>query len=100
MEPTNDPIIILKRGRATILRQGWCQEGFTDAEGRVCAFGAICDETPLSGVKSASEFLTRALLAGETSVADFNDRPTTKRRDIIKLYDRAITIALVERLLV
>ena len=105
-----DTIALLERGRDRI-EAGWIQGGYEDKSGAVCALGAIQEENQaLDGrvVQNALIFLDDALSPQEVerqtsypyevdntpSIVDFNDASGRRKRDVLRLYKRAIDKAI------
>lgn len=80
-------------------RRGW-GKGHYYENGARCALGALGNYGDRSRVVDsnvqfeASDYLKRMLPQGYYSVVTYNDMPERRKRDILRLYDRAIALAL------
>lgn len=79
----------LERGRAWLADPGQWRKGARGyvGESPCCAIGALGERRLGDAAENA---LLEALPAGECSVINYNDRPSTTHADILALYDRAI----------
>ena len=90
----NDPVLdVLVAGRARI-EAGWCKRALhqmTKNGPQFCALGAVVIDVAdqIVGARAAG-YLHNALPDGLAFLPDFNNAPTTKRRDVLALFDRAI----------
>jgi hypothetical protein len=84
------------KGRA-FTRQGRAPGGFA-----YCAIGAISQAQETGGTYAAKMALNEQLVVsglgqGGGAVIGFNDAPTTRKRDVLELFDRAIRATEGER---
>jgi len=93
MTQIKSPVTALKRAKAELVKRGWCRATLKDGRGRVCAHGALCYAPNVShgARKKAWAVLEEAAPGGE--VHYYNDYTATRRRDIERLFDRAIALA-------
>jgi hypothetical protein len=102
------PVEVLRRAKALIEERGWWRGFYADREsGAVCVRGACMlagstdvdffsddgwETSPESD--QAEAWLSRALgVPNAERVAAWNDAPTTTRIDVLRLLDKAITLA-------
>lgn len=99
--PVTSPVIEkLRRGRDTIKTRGLARGSIDDCLGRVCAVGAItrqsffdCPENKL-----ALGYLARAIPVNFGMIAVWNDMPGRTEDEVITAYDRAIDLAIADKL--
>jgi hypothetical protein len=96
---------ILRKGQAAI-QAGWCQHAMVDADGAVCALGAlgvalgqsraaILDDGVrwnVAGATDAWELLNKTCPTRE-AIHAFNNARTTTHEDVIAWFDAAAAIA-------
>lgn len=83
------------------LKKGWCQRTYavnkygvsTAAESKdaakFCALGSIYASTK-SGLLAAKCRICLSRQIEKYNIAQFNDKPTTKKEDVIKVFNKAI----------
>lgn len=102
MRLRDDPRAILRAARGLIERR-WGKGDYQLPNGAVCAFGAInkvaegdAREDAMSGAgATAARLLADAyadLHPSHLDLAEFNDEPSTKKADILAVYDAALAM--------
>lgn len=93
----NDPkevIDTLGRARDIIIEKGWCRGNYSDAQGRHCTLGAVMAATNDGSIYMYDDVINALQEsldnAGSYSIVSWNDRPTRRKRDVVRLFDRAI----------
>jgi hypothetical protein len=81
---------VLGRAREVLLTRGWAQGVFEAEDGAVCVLGAIREAAggdAQESARAADELLTRIAASGldGLSVTGWNDRPSTRRDDVLRL---------------
>lgn len=102
--PDMKPSEVLERAHDVIVERGWCQNRFEDAEGRVCALGAVgvAVDSPFPWLPFAGQFDTYAgaesFLFREAGgpASRYNDHPGASKEDVLLLFKRAAERARLE----
>ena len=97
------PSTALRRARDLLIRDGWCRNRAHDLKtGHRCALGAIADTTPQDLRLGCWSYLAQEIrrhgpftLLSESSlvIARYNDQEGRTRRQVIRMFDRAIATA-------
>jgi hypothetical protein len=97
---TSPAIEALRKGRALIEERGLARAILEDYNGRFCAVGAITRQsrTLELGMAEALDYLAKAIPADLCAIAAWNDDPDRTIADVIAAYDRAINLAIEDRL--
>lgn len=91
------PVTVLQRAKALIVRFGWTQQVYMDADGRYCADGALRAVGCSADLEDeARRYLERTIKA-PCSVAWWNDRLSRRKGQVLAKFDEAIELAKLER---
>ena len=88
---------LLYKARRYLSGRHWIKHILHNGKGGVCALGALLLNVTMEDPMyfQAKSYLEQTLPEGfPRSVAEFNDRKSTHKADILALYDRAIIKAL------
>jgi hypothetical protein len=91
----SEVVKILKKARA-LVKKGWVQEAPKIETSRgysYCALGALREVNRSLFVIDTIAYAALLSACPEDSVATFNDAPTTKKRDVLEMFDVAIATA-------
>lgn len=101
--PITSPVIEkLRLGRALIEARGLCRGIPKDPNGPLCAIWGITKSSYVNGdgtMDQAINYLAKAIPDNRLAIATWNDLPDTTKDDVIAAYDRAIDLAVADRLL-
>lgn len=91
----NLEILRAARDRVSV-RGSWCQGMFYDGSGAHCAIGWLRAVAPPRERERVTHILATEVLmpilsrGGWQNVEEWNDEPSRRRRDVVRLFDRAI----------
>lgn len=103
-------VALLKRARERVAN-GWCKKRLENGEGSYCVIGAVRADEFRNSDFDALAYLYVSLpwyhrllpinkfdeySRADSKIGRFNDRPRTRRKDVLRLYDRAIAKARAE----
>jgi hypothetical protein len=90
----------LIRAREILDIQGWCPNGATDDEGRVCVVAAINSVRSYSIISAtAITFIRKAIDSNDKDlgIGRWNDTPGRTIEEVHAVFDRAIGLAIADK---
>ena len=88
--PNDDLLDLLIRARGRI-QKSWIKGSFFDRQGGVCLVGSFANDI-MNTLQNTAYDLLNSLVDPGISLIGFNDQPSTKKEDVLGLFDRAIAL--------
>lgn len=95
---TNETVKVLRKAKALIKKHGWIKGKIGNKDTGFCALGAVLYAGNGFTYDSTCALLKSILMQWDTSsVTETNDNDITRKRGVLRWFDRAIKVAQNER---